>query len=345
LVNHSLKVKRGENIVIVSEPEGKPLVYEVYKLVIKKGALEVRIKFDSYEFSKAYFENASFTQLRHFPKTEEYELKNTDCYLRISAPSNTRALSGVNTKKISLRNKTLLPLSNYRIEKTRWLITKYPSEAQAQEADMSLSEYEDFVFEAINGVNWQKKWKEQEYLRKMMDKTKMVRIVGKDTDLRLSIEGRKSENCAGEYNMPDGEVFTSVVENTAEGTINYSFPALYMGREFNDVRLEFKNGKVVKATASKNESDLNKILDMDRGARFIGELGLGNNFKISKFTKDILFDEKIGGTIHLALGKGYKETLSKNKSALHWDMIKDLRNGGELWFDNILVQKNGKWRI
>jgi aminopeptidase len=145
--------------------------------------------------------------------------------------------------------------------------------------------------------------------------------------------------------MPDGEVFTSVVENKADGFITYTYPALYMGREFHKVRLEFKKGKVVRATADKNEPDLNKILDMDKGSRFLGELGIGNNFRIAKFTKDILFDEKIGGSIHLALGKGYKETDSKNESGLHWDMIKDLRLGGELWFDDKVVQKNGKWLI
>jgi aminopeptidase len=210
---------------------------------------------------------------------------------------------------------------------------------------MSLSDYEDFVYAAINNVDWIKLRKDQEGLRKIIDKTDKVRIIGTDTDLRLSIKGRKSENAGGTFNMPDGEVFTSVVEDSATGIITYSFPALYMGREFNNVRLEFKNGTVTKAYSDKNKDDLNKILDMDRGARFIGELGLGNNFAITKFTKDILFDEKIGGTIHIALGKGYKTTLSKNISALHWDMIKDLRDSGELWFDNKLVQKNGKWLI
>jgi len=345
LVNHSLKFKKGEKIIIASDIEAKPLALEVYKQVIKKGALEVRVKFDSYEFAKAYFENANNDQIEHYPKIEEYEIKNVDCYLRISAPSNTRALSTINANKISKRSRVTLPLANYRVEKTRWLITKYPTEAQAQEADMPLSEYEDFVFNAINRVDWKKMRKDQEVIRKLMNKTDVVRIIGKDTDLTLSINGRRAENCAGEFNMPDGEIFTSVVENSAEGFILYSFPALYMGREFHNVRLEFKKGRVIKATADKNESDLNKILNMDRGARLIGELGIGNNFAIHRFTKDILFDEKIGGTIHLALGKGYKATLSRNNSALHWDMIKDLRGDGQLWFDNKLVQKNGKWLI
>lgn len=343
LVNHSLKVKKGEKVVVISDFEAKPLALEIYKLLIKNGASEVRVKFDSYEFAKAYFENASLFQLKYFPTIEEYETKHVDCYIRISAPTNTRALSTVNAKKIADRSKITRPISDYRVEHTRWVITKYPTEAQAQEADMSLSEYEDFVFNTINNVDWVKLYVKQDILRKLMDKTDKVKIVGTNTDLSLSIKGRKAENAGGFFNMPDGEVFTSVVEDSANGYITYSFPALYMGREFNNVRLEFKNGRVIKAVADKNKTDLNKILNMDRGARFIGELGIGNNYAIKRFTKDILFDEKIGGTIHVALGKGYKTTLSKNTSALHWDMIKDLREKGELWFDNKLVQKNGKW--
>lgn len=345
LVNYSLKVKKGERVVLISDIEAKPLALEVYKLLIKNGASEVRSKFDSYEFALSYFENATPEQIKHFPVIEEFETKHADCYIRISAPTNTRALSNVDVKKIAERSVVTKSISDYRVEKTRWVITQYPTEAQAQEADMSLSEYQDFVFSAINNVDWKILWKKQEILRKLLDKTDEVKIVGKDTDLTLSIKGRRAENCAGEFNMPDGEVFTSVVEDSANGFITYSFPALYVGREFHNVRLEFKNGMAVRATADKNDSDLNRILDMDRGARFIGELGIGNNYAIKRFTKNILFDEKIGGTIHIALGKGYKKTLSKNISALHWDMIKDLRTWGELWFDGKLVQKNGKWLI
>ena len=319
------------------------MIFEIYKLCIKNGAIDVATKFDAYEFGEYFFKNANDNQLHFFPKLDFEEIKQTDCYIRIAAPVNTKALSNVDADKISQRIKVLEPISNYRVEHTRWVITRFPTDAQAQEADMSLSEYEDFVFGAINDVDWKKKWLEQEKLRKLVDVTKTVRIVGRQTDLTISIKGRKSENAGGEFNMPDGEVFTSAVEDSAEGYIRYSFPALYMGREFQNVSLVFKNGKVVKATASKNESDLNRILNMDRGARYIGELGIGNNFSITKFTKDILFDEKIGGTIHIALGRGYKATLSKNKSNLHWDMIYDLRTDGQLWFDQRLVQKNGKW--
>lgn len=345
LVDYSIKFEKGDNVVVSADFAAKPLVSEIYKLLIKKGAGEVKLHFDSSDLAEIYYKNASKVQLMYYPKIDDYEIKNVDCYIRIASSTNTRGLAGVDTEKISLRQKITKPISDYRVEHTRWVITRFPTDAQAQEAEMSLSDYEEFVFNAINKVDWKKKYREQEKLKKLLDETHKVRIVGPETNLHLSIKGRKAENAAGEFNMPDGEVFTSVVEDSTDGYITYTYPALYLGREFHNVRLEFKNGKVVSATAAKNEADLKKILDIDSGARYIGELGIGNNYQIKKFTKDILFDEKIGGSIHIALGKGYKETLSKNESALHWDMIKDLRFEGELWFDNKLVQKNGKWII
>lgn len=342
LVNHSTKVKRGDKVKIVAGFGARPLVTELYRLLVKKGAAEIRLNFNYYELAEIYYKNASKTQVKTFPEIEMQEMKQVDCYIGIRSSSNTRGLTGVDASLISERRKVIRPILDWRVDKTRWVITNYPTEALAQEADMSLNDYENHVFGAVN-VNWKKNQREQEKLRRLVDRTRKVRIVGPGTDLILNITGRKSVNAGGEHNMPDGEVFTSVVENSAKGYISYTYPALYMGREYHDIRIEFKNGKVVKAEASKGEKDLNKILDMDKGARFIGELGLGNNYKIKRFTKDILFDEKIGGSIHIALGKGYKETLSKNKSALHWDMIKDLRKGGEIWFDDKLVQKDGKW--
>jgi aminopeptidase len=241
--------------------------------------------------------------------------------------------------------KTTKPISDYRVEKTRWVIANFPTDALAQEADRSLVSYTDFVFSAVNKVDWNKLRKRQEVIRRKIDKTKTVRILAPGTDLSLNIAGRKAVNAAGEFNMPDGEIFTSVIENSAEGIVSYSYPAIFMGREFEEVKLLFKKGKVVRTEARKGAEALNKILNMDGGARKIGELGFGNNYQIKTFSKDILFDEKIGGTIHIALGKGYKETLSKNISSLHWDMICDLRIKGEIWFDKKLVQKNGKWLI
>ena len=364
LVNYSTKTKKGDRVLIVADWLARPLALEVYKELIRAGSAEVRVNFDvdeqvisrSYnEFAEAYFKYARPFQIKEFPKLADQELKGIDVWIRLYAQANTRGFANIDAGKISERAKVVRPIIDERVLKTRWVITKFPTEAQAQEADMSLADYEEFVFSAINGVNWTEKQKEQEKLRKIVDEAKEVHIIGAETDLRMTISGRKSENGDGRFNMPDGEVFTSVVENSTSGFITYTFPAIYLGKEFHNIKLEFADGKVIKASADKGQADLNKILDMDSGAKRIGELGIGNNFQITKFTKDILFDEKIGGSIHLALGKGYKETGSKNESALHWDMIKDLRKtasdkslasqGGELWFDDKLVQKDGKWLI
>ncbi|OGM21579.1 hypothetical protein A2955_04145 [Candidatus Woesebacteria bacterium RIFCSPLOWO2_01_FULL_37_19] len=364
LVNYSTKTKKGDRVLIVADWLARPLALEVYKELIRAGSAEVRVNFDvdeqvisrSYnEFAEAYFKYARPFQIKEFPKLADQELKGIDVWIRLYAQANTRGFANIDAGKISERAKVVRPIIDERVLKTRWVITKFPTEAQAQEADMSLADYEEFVFSAINGVNWTEKQKEQEKLRKIVDEAKEVHIIGAETDLRMTISGRKSENGDGRFNMPDGEVFTSVVENSTSGFITYTYPAIYLGKEFHNIKLEFAGGKVIKASADKGQADLNKILDMDSGAKRIGELGIGNNFQITKFTKDILFDEKIGGSIHLALGKGYKETGSKNESALHWDMIKDLRKtasdkslasqGGELWFDDKLVQKDGKWLI
>lgn len=355
LVDYSLKVKANDRVLILSDLVGYPLVREIYRLLVRQGSSQIRLHFDSYELDEIFFKEAKEKQLLTFPKIAMDEIKQIDCWIGIRCDTNTRGLTGIEPFKISKRAKVIRPITDWRVDKTRWVITNFPVDSQAQEADMSLADYEDFVFSAITAVDWEKKYKEQEKLRKRVDETKEVHIVGEGTDLKLGIAGRKAENAGGKYNMPDGEVFTSVVESQANGIISFSYPALYLGREYSDVRLEFKNGRVVKVTASKGEKDLQKILNTDPGARIIGELGLGNNYKITRFTKDILFDEKIGGSIHLALGRGYKETLSKNESAIHWDMIKDLRRpasanassrqGGEIWFDDKLVQKNGKWLI
>lgn len=364
LVNYSTYAKKGERALIVADWLARPLALEVYKELLKAGVVEILVHFEvdeqiasrSYnEFSEAYLKLAKPYQLKAYPKLSDQITQGIDLWYRLYALANTRGFTNIDSKKIGERSKLIRPILNHRVEKTRWVLTRLPTESQAQEADMSLAEYEDFVFSAVNEVDWPRVHRQQEDLRKRIDATSEVHILGEGTDLRLNIKGRRAENGDGRFNIPDGEVFTSVVENGADGFITYTYPALYMGKEFNKVRLEFKKGKVVKATADKGETDLNKILDMDSGSRIIGELGIGNNFKITKFTKDILFDEKIGGSIHIALGSGYKTTGSKNESALHWDMIKDLRGpaydessarqGGELWFDDMLVQKNGKWLI
>ena len=208
--------------------------------------------------------------------------------------------------------------------------------------EMSLEEFEDFVYGACL-VDYEEMSRKEDILKEILDKGSEVYIVGRNTDLTFSIKGREGIKCIGERNLPDGECFIAPVETSTEGYIEYDFPAIYGGREVDGVRLEFKEGKVVKATAEKNEGYLNEMLNIDKGARYLGEFGWGINYGIKKFVKQILFDEKIGGTIHLALGMAYKEGGGVNDSALHWDMIKDLRKDGAVFVDGRCIMKDGKF--
>lgn len=343
LVNYSTRVREGDVVQITGSELAKPLILEVYRAVLKKKPKEVITNIDFDEMGEIFFDECEEEQLRQFPQLKMSLVKKTDVVISIHAPLHTRMMSEVDPQKQVTRRKVTRPISEHIVEKTRWVITDFPTPAMAQEAEMSLKNFTDFMMRGIIEIDWEKKAIEQKKLKKIFDQAEKVRIVGKETDLTLNKKGRTTVMANGENNMPDGEVFTSVIENSAEGYIHYDFPAIYGGREVLDIRLWFKKGKVVKVKAGKGEDFLTKIIDMDKGARFIGELGIGNNYKIDRFTKNILYDEKIGGTIHLALGNGFKDTGSKNKSALHWDMIKDLRQDGELYLDDKLVQRNGNW--
>ena len=232
----------------------------------------------------------------------------------------------------------------------RWVGTQFPTLADAQEAEMSLSDYENFVYGAghIDAkdpvAHWKKVAREQARVIKILNRFDKIHVRADGTDLKLRVKGRKWINCAGTENFPDGEIFTSPIENTAEGYIRYSFPAVYGGREVQDVRLEFKKGKVVAESAGKNQDYLTAMLNMDKGARFLGEFAIGTNYQIKRFSKNILFDEKIGGTCHLAVGQGIPEAGGKNQSGLHWDMVCDLKKG-EITADGKVIYKNGKFTI
>lgn len=343
LVNYSTKVKAKEKVVINADREATELALECYKLCLMKGAYP-KIEMSVPGMTYIYYKYANKDQLEKFPNIVLEELKETKVVIYLGASENTKELSGIDSNKVAARRKVLRPIQEYRVNNTRWCIFDYPTNALAQDAEMSLTEFEDFVYGSTI-KDWAKEKKKMEKLQKLCDKTDKVRIVGKETELTFSIKGRHAVIGDGSCNMPDGEVFTSVVEGTTNGKIYYEFPAIYGGREVEEVRLTFKNGIVVDATAKKNQEYLLKMLDMDPGARIIGEFGIGQNYGITKFVKQILFDEKIGGTIHLALGSAYKECRGKNESALHWDMIKELRVDGAVYFDGKLVMKNGKWLI
>lgn len=345
LVDYSAAAEKGERAIIVYDQPSIPLLYEVYRLLMERGVLEIILRPTDETISELFFKHSNKEQRTTLPKIYEYMVKNVEMFFILDAPRNTRFLSGIDPAKQTEYYKTLRPIVNHRVDHTRWVLTQYPTQALAMDAEMSLSDYEDFLFSAVNEVDWAAKTKENKVLADLMNSTQRVRLLSEDTDLSFSIEGRHAEHSTGNYNMPDSEVFTSVVEDSTEGHIQYSYPAIHYGLAVPEVRLEFKGGKVVKASAASREAELNKLLDGDEGARRIGEFGVGTNYAIEQFTSNILFDEKIGGSIHLALGEGYSETLSKNESSIHWDMVKDLRQGGEIYFDDKLVQKDGKFLV
>ncbi len=340
LVNHSARVKKGETIQIIGSTIAEPLALEIYKQVLLKGAypmLELKPERANY----IYYKYASQEQLKKFPKINEYYSKNTDAFIYIGGDENTRQMNNIAPEKMTERMKVTKKIRDIRLKK-KWVIFEYPTNALAQESDMSLEEFEDFVYGAVI-QDWSKQKKLQEKVIKRIGKAKQMHIKGTNTDIEMSVEGRLWQLSYGRFNMPSGEVFTSPCENTVNGYIKYDFPAIYGGKEVTNVELEFKDGIVVKSSADKNEAYLKKLIAMDKGSNKLGELGIGTNFGIKNFVKNILFDEKIGGTCHLALGDSFKQAKGTNKSALHWDMIKDLRKGGIIKADNKIVEKNGKF--
>lgn len=343
LVNYSLKIKKGDAVQISCGPDARPLVMEIIKLILKKGASPV-LRVAMPGLSSTFYRYAPDSVLKRKPIISMFEAKHMDAWISISTEYNTRELSEVDPRKLAITIKTTEKVSDYIVNKNNWVYLEYPTNALAQDAEMSLEDFEDFVYNACI-VDWKKEALKQKKMVRLLERTKNVRIIGDDTDLRFSIKGKRAKECAGTRNMPDGEVFTEPVKRSVNGFIKFSFPAIKGGREVSGIRLEFRNGKITKAEAEKNEAYLHRMLSMDEGAKYIGEFGIGLNYNIKRFIRQILFDEKIGGTIHLAMGRAYKETGGENKSALHWDMIKDLRQSGKVYFDDKLVMEKGKWKI
>jgi aminopeptidase len=287
----------------------------------------------------------------------DYEQANAT--LGIAASANTRTLTNVDPARQAIQQRAQRELMHIRQQREaegqlHWCGTLYPTPAHAQDAEMSLAEFTELVFGAcfLNdedpGAAWAELGRQQQRYVDWLKGKHQVLVLGPDTDLRLSIEGRTFINSDGKRNFPSGEVFTGPVEDSANGTIRYTIPSIYGGRPVQDIRLRFESGRVVEASAAQGDAFLQQMLDLDSGARYLGEFAFGNNFGITKGIRNILFDEKIGGTIHLALGNSYPETGGRNVSALHWDMICDLRpgaGGGEVWVDDELFCKDGQFRV
>jgi len=337
LVEYSLVIGPGDRVLIGGETGGEPLLKAVYARVLQAGGhplMQVSLP----GTDELLFRYASDEQLRHIPEPVKLAMETYDARVTVLGDSNTRALSNVDPARMVLFRQARRGLTDTFMRRSatgelRWVVAPFPTNAYAQDAEMGLAEYEDFVYGAcLPDIDdpvgyWRRFSAWQQKVVDWLEGKDRVRILGPDTDLRLSVAGRRFENCDGRRNMPDGEVYTGPVEDSVEGQVYFSYPAIYSGREVDGVRLWFEQGRVVKAAAEKNEDFLLQTLDTDEGSRRVGEFAIGTNGGINRFTREILFDEKINGSFHMALGAGYPETGSRNQSAIHWDRGCDLRRG------------------
>ena len=348
LVDYSIGAGEGEQVVVSGGAAAEPLIKEVYARLLDVGAIPIpQVSLPGMQ--ELFFGHAREFHYEKTPTVVRALYEGADAFISIMAPQNTRALAAVDPQKQQALSKRDKALQEVVLGKDRWALTLFPTEALAQESEMSLADYEEFVFAAMalhedDPVRyWREKAEEQRRLIERLEQADEIRLTGPGTDLTLSVKGRKFLNGDGTHNMPCGEVFTGPIEDSANGEVFFGIPVAVAGREVSGVKLRFEEGRVVESSAEKGEEYLNAMLDADEGARALGELGIGTNYGIPRPTKNILFDEKLGGTVHLAVGRSYEQTGGKNESSVHWDLICDLREGGELEADGELLQKDGKF--
>ena len=354
LVGYSIELQPGKILRIDTPTVGAPLTEELYRAALRRGAYayaDVELE----RLAEILVEEGNGDQLDFVSPVAETEIEQVDAIVTIWAEINTRAFSGIAPERHQRLIAASRVLTNKRWERIaagelRWCGVLFPTAAHAQDAGMSMGEYEQFVYRACHVeedgdavAHWQATREELGRRSQQLGGARELRIVGPDTDLRLVVEGRRWEAADGRYNMPDGEVYTSPVETQTEGEIRFTFPALFQGREVDDIRLRFEGGAIVNAEARRGGAFLQALLDMDEGARRLGEVAFGLNYEIDRFTQNTLFDEKIGGTMHVALGSSFKELGGLNDSALHWDLVCDLRAEGEVYADGELVWRAGQF--
>jgi aminopeptidase len=355
LVEHSAGIGLGDRVAIEATTAAEPLVRALVIHILKSGG-HPHLLIDLPDYDDIFLTYARDEQIDFIPTFQRHAYEQFESRIRINSSVNTRALSGVDPLRQKRRQKALSTILQLQMKrgaekKFRWVSTLYPTNAFAMEAEMSLREYQDFVFRACHAddetIDPVKSWKEVEKFQtnivSRIEGHDKVEVRGPDVDLKLSIKGRTFRNASGQHNMPDGEIYTGPVEDSVDGWVRFSYPAISQGRVVEGVELFFEQGRVIKATATKNQEFLLNMLDSDSGARYLGEFAIGTNFNINRFTGNILFDEKIGGTFHVALGAGYPETGSKNKSVIHWDMICDLRQDSEILVDGQVIFRNGEF--
>lgn len=343
LINYAVELKAGEKILIENIGTDMPLAKELVKQAYKAGGVPF-LTLKNNEMLRVLLSECTREQIEAMASYELARMKEMDAYIGIRAGENVSELGGVPSDRMSIYMKHFQkPVhSEQRVGHTKWCILRYPNHSMAQLANMPTDDFEELYFKVCN-LDYSKMSKAMDNLVKYMERTDKVRIIGKDTDLSFSIKGFPAIKCDGRLNIPDGEVFTAPVRNSVNGVLTYNTPAVYQGFTYENIRLEFKDGKIVKATANDTER-INRIFDMDEGARYIGEFSLGVNPYIEKPMKDTLFDEKIKGSIHFTPGNSYDECDNGNRSAIHWDLVYIQRpeyGGGEIWFDDVLIRKDG----
>lgn len=355
LVDYSTAVKNGDRVMIEATTAAEPLVRAVYQRVLERGG-NPHLLLSLPDQEEIFFRAAGDDQLDFVPAFHKMAADTFDVRIRIYSETNTRQLSHVDPVRAQRRQKAVAQIQASVFQraadgKLRWISTQFPTQAYAMDADMGWNDYQDYVFRACHAdadtadpvAHWKGIEQAQAGTIARIQGHDRVIVKGPNADLSLSIKGRTFLNSCGIHNLPDGEIYTGPVENSVNGWVRFTYPAIYNGRSVEGVELVFEQGKVVKATAAKNQEFLEQMLNSDTGARYLGEFAIGTNFQIDRFTRNILYDEKIGGTFHMALGASYPETGGQNRSAIHWDMICDLRHQSEIRVDGELFYRDGQF--
>jgi len=343
LVEYSIRLKRNETVLIEAFDIPDEMTIALIRTVRKAGGVPFAQTYYT-RVNRALALEASDRQLNLMASHELARMKKMNAYIAVRGSNNITELSDVPPEKMKLIGRKMRRVQDQRVKKTKWVVLRWPTPSMAQLAGMSTEAFEDFYFDVCT-LDYRKLLPGMKALKRLMEKTDRVQIKGPGTDLRFSIKGIPAVICGGDRNIPDGEVFTSPVKDSVEGHVTFNAPSIYQGIAFDGIRLEFKSGKIVDATSNETKK-LNKILDSDPGARYIGEFSLGFNPRVFQPMRDILFDEKIAGSFHFTPGQAYEEADNGNRSQVHWDMVNIQRpdyGGGEICFDGKLLRKNGKF--
>jgi aminopeptidase len=343
LVEYSVRLKRNETVLIEAFDIPAEMTVALIRAVRNAGGVPFAQTYQT-RVNRALALEASDRQLNLLASHELARMKKMNAYIAMRGTHNITELADVPAEKMKLIGKKMRPVQDQRVKKTKWVVLRWPTPSMAQLAGMSTEAFEDFYFEVCT-LDYRKLLPGMKALKRLMEKTDRVKITGPDTDLRFSIKGIPAVICGGDRNIPDGEVFSCPVKDSVEGYVTFNAPSIYQGIAFDGIRLEFKDGKIVEATSNETKK-LNKILDSDPGARYIGEFSLGFNPRVLQPMRDILFDEKIAGSFHFTPGQAYEEADNGNRSQVHWDMVSIQRSdygGGQIYFDGKLIRKDGEF--